>query len=95
MSIEEVTIDANGEFYGTICDVLQGLHKACEKHPDFPVDIIHQGAIVGEESGELVQAINNHIHEGLPSEQIEKELIDLAAVTIRMLINYRRKRNKT
>jgi len=95
MGIEEIMSNPTAGYYAAIQDVLQGLHRACEKHPDFPVDIIHQGAIVAEESGELIQAINNHVHDGLPCSPIEKELIDLAAVTIRMLMNYRRNKNKT
>lgn len=63
------------------------LEKAIEKHK-WPTDIIHAAAVVGEESGELTQAANDHIYEsGDNIEAMKLEAAQTAAVAIRFLMN--------
>lgn len=57
------------------------------KH-DWPTDIIHAAAVVGEESGELTQAANDHIYEsGNHIEAMKLEAAQTAAAAIRFLMN--------
>ena len=54
---------------------------------NFPKDVVHQAAILAEESGEVVQAaLDYHYHDGSPSRIIE-ECYDTIAVCIRIIEN--------
>lgn len=69
-----------------ITEILRELRRARELHPQWPVDRIHQAAIVCEEAGEALQAALNHrYHSGSPDE-IRKELVQTGAMVIRMLV---------
>jgi len=61
------------------------LKAAREKHPAWPSDIVHAIAIVNEESGEAMRAALNHVYHGDPSDEIIIELIQTAAMCIRVL----------
>lgn len=63
--------------------------RAKEKHPYWPKDIIHQVSIMNEEAGEAIRAALNHVYEGQPIEEIEKELIQAGAMVLRCLENLR------
>lgn len=63
------------------------LEKAILKHPDFPENIFEQIAIIQEESGEAVRACLHYKHESGNIHNISKELIQTAAMCIRMLLN--------
>lgn len=39
--------------------VMQEISRAEEIHPEWPADAVRAGAVVAEESGELLQACNN------------------------------------
>lgn len=67
--------------------IREELEKAETKHPDWPCDILHQIAIVNEESGEATRAALQFEYEGGKLEDVEKELIQTAAMCIRMLKN--------
>ncbi len=70
-----------------IPDILDELELAEIKHPDWPTDIIHQMAIVIEEAGEAMRAAVQCEYEGRPIQPLKKELIQTAAMCIRMLNN--------
>ncbi len=61
--------------------------RACNLHPVFPQDKIHQAGIVCEEAGELIQAaIDLQYHKGSIM-AIETEVLHTAATALRMLIH--------
>lgn len=70
-----------------ISKIIKELEKAETKHPDWPCDILHQIAIVNEESGEATRAALQFAYEGGKLDAVEEELIQTAAMCIRMLKN--------
>ena len=74
-----------------IVNILAEINSAEEKHPHWPKDIIHQAAIVAEESGELVQAALNHAYEDGKYYCIHSEATQVSAMGIRMLKNLPKK----
>lgn len=72
------------QIYGAL---LTELVRAETLHPDWPKDIVYQGAIVNEESGELMKAILNHRFGGEPIEEVVKEAIQTGSMVIRFLAN--------
>lgn len=75
------------EYEIIINEILPEVDRAIEKHPYFPEDIIHMVAIIGEESGEALQAALNNIYENGSYGNIRKEVIHTAASCIRVLQN--------
>lgn len=63
------------------------LTKAISKHPNFPKNIFEQIAIMQEESGEAVRACLHYKHEDGNVQDIAEELIQTAAMCVRMLLN--------
>ena len=61
--------------------------RAEHKHPDWPECMFRQVAIVNEESGELTRAVLHLHYEKGTVKDVEKELIQTAAMCIRMLKN--------
>ena len=59
--------------------------RAERKHPEFPKDILHQVAILNEESGEVTKAALQHVYEKGYKSWIKLELIQTAAMCVRML----------
>ena len=76
MTIEEIIMAFNNEVL-----------RAMDIHPVWPTDLIHQIAIVSEESGEAVRAGNNHVYHGEDLEKVRTELIQTGAMCIRTLIH--------
>jgi NTP pyrophosphatase (non-canonical NTP hydrolase) len=73
---------------GDICEeITEEVIRAEKKHPEWPIDSIHQAAIVCEESGELIRAALQFQYEGGNKEEIRKEAIQTAATCIRLLKN--------
>mgnify|MGYP003631603252 CR=1 FL=1 len=66
-------------------DIVKEYKKACKKHPEWPSDILHQIAIVNEESGEATRASLQFVYEKGNIEEVKKELIQTAAMCLRML----------
>lgn len=72
--------------------ITEELQSACKKFPEWPEDPIHAVAIVNEEAGEAVKATLQWVYEpskGTKWEDIEGELIQTAAMAIRMIKNYK------
>ncbi len=63
------------------------LIKAKKKHPNYPEDMFRQLAIMQEEAGEVTKAVLHYHYEGGSLEDIKTELIQTAAMCMRMLEN--------
>lgn len=61
------------------------LERAIAKHPEFPSNLFEQLAIMQEEAGEVAKACLHYKHEGGTVEDIRDELIQTAAMCMRML----------
>lgn len=68
-------------------EIITELESAEKKHPLFPTDILHQIAIVNEESGEATRASLHVVYEKGSKQAVKEELIQTAAMCIRMLKN--------
>jgi len=67
------------------------LKRAEFKHPDFPEDMFRQLAIMQEEAGEVTKAVLHYHYEGGTFEHIQEELVQTAAMCMRMLQNLQQK----
>jgi len=79
MSLEYTGLDA------TINLVTNEMRSSAQKHPFWPGDPFHALAILGEEMGELHQAVLQHVYEPkkqVSLEDIRAEAIQLAAMAI-------------
>lgn len=63
------------------------LNRAEALHPDWPVDYFQQLSIIGEELGEVNKALNDYWFKGNPLEPVATELVQTAAMCLRMLTN--------
>lgn len=59
--------------------------RAVNKHPNWPTDVIHQAAIVGEESGELIRAALQESYEHGHNDESRKEAVQTGAMALRFL----------
>jgi NTP pyrophosphatase (non-canonical NTP hydrolase) len=66
-------------------EVQQELERAEKKHPNFPVDMFRQLAIMNEEAGEVTKAVLHYHYEGGTLYDIREELIQTAAMCMRMI----------
>ena len=64
------------------------LDRAEMLFPVFPADPVHAAAIIAEEAGELVRACNQVTYENGTYEQVQKELVQTAAMCLRMMKNF-------
>ena len=72
----------------TACaDIYAELQRAERLHPVWPSDPIHQAAIVSEEAGELVKAVNDMVWKGASIEDVRAEAVQVGAMAIRFLKN--------
>ena len=74
-------------------ELLAEVARAMDLHPVWPKDLIHQVAIVAEESGEAVQAALNHVYHGKSIDLVREELIQTGAMCIRALVNLKEEDN--
>lgn len=63
------------------------LRRAQKKHPEWPTDMFRQVAIMNEEAGEVTKAVLHYHYEGGTIEHVKEELIQTAAMCMRMLQN--------
>jgi hypothetical protein len=68
-------------------DVWVELAAAREKHPRWPVDVIHQAAVLAEEAGEVVKAALDMTYAGGSVKDVYKEARQVGAMAIRLLVN--------
>ncbi len=68
-----------------LSDLAKALKAAQAKHPSFPKDILHQVAILAEESGEVAQAAVDYTYGGDRSGAFREEVLDVMVVCYRML----------
>lgn len=70
-----------------LVEILNELERAKNIHPNFPKDLIHQAGIVAEESGEVMKAAIDYIYHKGNIQDVRKELIQTAAMCLRVLYN--------
>lgn len=70
--------------------ILAEKHRAEAARPAWLRDIVHAVAIMNEEAGEAVQAANTYVYDGGDIEDVRKEVIQTAAMCIRVLENMHR-----
>lgn len=63
------------------------LIRAETKHPQWPEDMFRQLAIMQEEAGEVTKAVLHYHYEGGTLDHVKEELIQTAAMCMRMLIH--------
>ena len=69
------------------------LERAIAIHPDYPGDIFKQLAIMQEEAGEVAKAVNDYSDGNDSIEHIKEELIQTAAMCVRMILNIEKESN--
>jgi NTP pyrophosphatase (non-canonical NTP hydrolase) len=74
-----------------LINIINEYLSAIKKHPNWPDDIIHAGAIVNEESGELIRACLQFNYENGEGIELLKESIQVGAMSIRFLVNTQKK----
>jgi hypothetical protein len=65
------------------------IKRANEKHGDFPKDLMLRVCIVAEEMGEVQKAVVNYKLAGASIEDVDKEMIQLAAMALKFLVSRR------
>ncbi len=71
-----------------IAEILQELQWAECRHPGWVKDIFCGLSIISEELGEKHQAALDYVYSGGEKSEIRNELIQTAAMCLRMLFNY-------
>ena len=66
--------------------IIDGLERARGKFPKYPIDVIHAAAIVGEETGELLQAAIQRTYEGGTREKLIREAVHSGAMALEFLL---------
>jgi len=65
--------------------VINEIHRAQEKFPWWPKDVVHAAAIVGEEAGELAEAALKFTYEDETRAAIKREALQVIATAYRLL----------
>lgn len=85
-AMSEIIITTTDPELGTILVQIQAeLAKAETKHPNWPTCLFRMDSIINEEKGEVSRAINQYDMEGGSKQAIKDELIQTAAMCVRML----------
>ena len=69
-------------------EIVKELDRAELLYPSYPTDPVHAVAILAEEAGEVVKAVNDAVTKGKPTEDCRKEAIQAAAMAFRFLKNF-------
>lgn len=72
---------------GVLSAVFDELRRAEAKFPSWPENMFEGLAILGEEFGELQQAVLQNKYEAQPYSNIRKEAVQTAAMALRFLFN--------
>lgn len=67
--------------------VLAELERATSKFPTWPTDPLHALAVLGEEFGELTQAVLQATYDGGPTRHVRTEAVQTAAMALRFLMS--------
>lgn len=86
MAVDKVPL-YNDSVYDVLEAVCRELESACLVHPEWPTEAFHALAIIGEEYGELQQAVLNHAYSKGDWHNIQNEAIQLTAMGLRFLIH--------
>lgn len=70
-----------------ISAILAEVERAESKHPEWPRDLVYMDQIINEEKGEATRAVLQYVMEGGELGEVKKELIETAAMCVRMLKN--------
>ena len=94
MAIPMNLVERNGELFYEIpaeiiliADILAELERAEYIHPKWPTDPVHAAAILAEEAGEVVKAVNDVAMDHKRGSDYKTEAIQCAAMCIRFLKN--------
>jgi len=80
--------------YQAIARIIEALDHAEAKFPGWPIDPVHAGSVLTEESGETVKAINEFFWSGGPPSEIEKEAAQAGAMAVRVLMGWEKYERK-
>jgi len=69
------------------CEVIEEIHRAQEKFPWWPKDVVHAAAIVAEEAGELQKAALQFYYQNGGRGAIRKEALQTASMVYRLLFH--------
>jgi len=74
---------------GALAPVLEEVERATAKFPTWPTDPLHAVSVVGEEFGELTQAVLQLVYEPHKStpEAVREEAIQVAAMAMRFVLS--------
>jgi NTP pyrophosphatase (non-canonical NTP hydrolase) len=68
-------------------EILAELDRSEQKHPNWPSDQIHAAAVIAEEAGELVRAVNEETWKGADPKLSDEEAVQTAAMCLRFILN--------
>lgn len=87
LKLKQLELDSGLDVLQKYNQVDAELKRAEKKHPEWPVNIYEQLAIVTEEAGEVAKAVLHYNHENGSLQNVKDELIQTAAMCMRMLKN--------
>lgn len=85
-NLEGCFIEVPAEFQ-LMFDILSELKRAETIHPNWPSDPVHAAAVLAEEAGEVVKAVNNVVTKHKGDSDYRTEAIQCAAMCVRFLKN--------
>jgi len=79
--------------------IFEELKRAELKFPSWPDDVVHQSAIIAEESGELTQSCLDYHYkesekENYGTSRMKEEAVQVGAMAIRFLLNLKEDKNE-